>query len=120
MPLILPNTTQATIRREGTDVLLFVNGNLVLRAPWQQAEQLAAGIRAKAKEAEEEAKAPQIAADQAVLMRAGFRIGLTDRPDIKSEAMKEAMWDPQLRRFIHREPTESDARVGTPGLRRGS
>lgn len=42
----------------------------------------------------------QIIEDQAILMRKGAPIGLSDNPDIQKEARKEASWSRKLRRFI--------------------
>jgi hypothetical protein len=54
MILIQDQVKALTIRREGTNVLLFdgKTGALIARMPWDVAERLAVGLMAKAAEAE--------------------------------------------------------------------
>lgn len=91
---------EVTVRREGGRVLLLHNGTLLFSLPWQAAIDLSRALYAKAKQAEEEARAAQIVYDQAILTRVGFPIGLSNRPDILQEAAKEAAWNSDLRRYI--------------------
>ena len=112
---------QATVRCEGTRVQLIVNGECVLDVPWEGADAIATALRIKAREAEEEAKAEQIAYDQAILTRLGVPVGLSNRPDILHEACKEAAWDSDLRRYIPSALAKgiaSQAVFGTPTIRR--
>ena len=89
-----------TVHQEGERVQLIANGQLVADMPWDAALALAHALRIKAKEAEETIKAEAIAIDQAILLRLGVPIGLTDHPDIRAEARKEAAWNSDLRRYI--------------------
>lgn len=102
MPTIIPASLpkQATVRREGSRVLLFAGDQLVLELPWQAADELARAISGKSRRAEEHAKAEAIARDQAILMRAGARVGLSSDPKIQDEAGKLAAWDSDLRRYM--------------------
>jgi len=88
------------VRQEGTRVLVLEGGRLVLELPWEAALTLARALQVQGKRAEEEAKALEIVADQAILTRLGAPIGLTSRPDLLREAAREAAWDSRLRRYI--------------------
>jgi hypothetical protein len=81
-------------------VLFIVDGRIVFDAPYQAALQIAGAIHAKAKEAEEEANAHLIIADQALLTRLGVPFGLTNRKDMLRAAANEAAWNSNLRRYI--------------------
>lgn len=99
--ILIPKQRSVTVRCEGTNVMLFVDGQLVLDIPWEHALELSKAIHIQAKRAEELAAAPQIVADQAILMRAGWPFAsLTSRPDILKEAGKEAAWNSDLRRYM--------------------
>lgn len=89
-----------SVRQEATQVVVIRNGATVFDMPWDAALQLAQAIYTQAKRAEELAKADAIAGDQAVLLRLGVPLGLSDRPDIQQEAQKRAAWDSDLRRYI--------------------
>jgi len=96
----IPKQKAVTIRNEGSRVLLIVEGRAVLDISWEAADQLARAIRAKARDAEEVAKADPIARDAAILLRAGVPVGLTSHPKIREEAGKRAAWDSDLRRYM--------------------
>lgn len=104
-----------TVRQEGEKVLLLSGGILIAEMPWQAADQLAAALKAKARQAEELQKAEQIAFDQAVLMRGGFPIGLTRHKAIISEAVKQAFWNTDLRRYMPG-GVKSQEIFGTPAI----
>lgn len=89
----------ATIRREGSKVVLIVNGAATV-LPWEAAEEIGRGLIAKARQAEEQEKALGIIADHALLLRAGFPVGLTNRPDMQAEAAHVAQFDRDLRRYL--------------------
>lgn len=117
-PLVLVRgeTAQAiTIRREGTRVLLIVDGRAVAEMPWRKADELAVAIRSKARAAEEQEKALEVARDNAILLRAGVRIGLSDDPRIREETGKIAAWDRNLRRYMPG-GIRSQELVGTPAV----
>ena len=96
----IPKAKEVTIRQEGERVLIIKNGIAIMDLPWDAAFTLAKAITTQAKKAEEIAKALDIISDQAILTRVGFPIGLTRNPKIMKEAMKEAAWNTQLRRYI--------------------
>lgn len=80
-------------------ILLQLAGRQLL-FPRPLARELWRALVAKARQAEEQAKAEEIAADAAILFRAGAPFGLSDDPKIQSEAVKEAAWNRELRRCM--------------------
>ena len=88
------------VRQEGERVLLLEGGRAILDLPWDAALELARAIHIQAKRAEELAKIEEIVRDQSILARLGIPFGLTNRIDALKEAMKEAAWNSQLRRYI--------------------
>lgn len=78
------------IRQEGKRVAVVANGRLALDLPWEQALELARALKVKALAAQQWAQAEQLVADQALLLRAGAPVGLTDNPLIQREAWKAA------------------------------
>ena len=91
--------TEFRIRQEGSNVLLFVNGKVVVNLPWDAWLELSREIIAKARQAEQIAKADKVIKDQALLQRYGFPIGVTNNKDMQKEAMNEAAWGSELRRY---------------------
>lgn len=119
--ILVPNLTRMTVRREGTRVLLLVDGKLLADWPWDAAKEIAKAIRIQALRAEEQTKAEQIIMDQAILTRIGAPVGLTDRPDFQRAAANEAAYNSDLRRYIRGRAAgglESRAIVGVPTIRR--
>lgn len=100
MNIVPAEQKEFTIRQEGDRVLLILNGRLVASMPWQAAESLAKAIRIQAKSARNFAQRDRLIFDQAILMRTGFPVGLSDHPYILREAAKEAAWNSDLRRYI--------------------
>lgn len=100
--VLFPRTGTRTlsVRQEGDHVLVIRNGQAILDLPYQAALDLAKALRIKGKAAEEIAKAEQVIFDEAILLRVGANIGLTNHPVILREAMKEAAWNSDLRRYI--------------------
>ena len=92
--------TQVTVRRDGLDVVLVVNGQRIIDIPWDAALMLARAMTVQAHNIEEQVKAPAIAFDQGLLMRKGIPIGLTSDPRILHEAGNEAAWNPLLRKAL--------------------
>lgn len=88
------------IRQDGDRVLLIKEGRLIANMPYSAAKELARALIIQSARAETEAKALQVAADHAILLRTGAPFGLTNRPDIRDEAAKIALYDKDLRRFI--------------------
>lgn len=97
----LVTAKSATVRQEGTHVILIQDGRAVLALPWDGALELARAIYSQAKRAEELANADAIATDQAILLRLGVPLGLSKRRDIQQEAQRRAAWDSGLRRYIN-------------------
>jgi hypothetical protein len=89
-----------TVRQEGAQVLLLSGGVLLGALPWQAADDLARALRAKARVAETSSKAAQVAQDDAVLLRAGFPMGLSSNAKIRAESEKLAAWDRKLRNYM--------------------
>jgi len=119
--IIVPKARQVDVRREGTRVALIVDGREVLAGEYTQFLELIKALYTQAKLAEEEANAQKIIYDQAILTRLGLPLGLSNHPVILSEAMKEAAWNSNLRRYI--EPQRaggiaSQAVFGTPTIKK--
>lgn len=73
--------------------------------PVKLASALWTALVGKAREVEEQEKAEAVAFDEAVLLRSGVPIGLSDDSKILEEAKKLAAWDPDLRRYIPSVPS---------------
>lgn len=113
--LFIPHLRSIDIRCDGNNVQILERGRLLIELPWKAADALAQAISAKARQAEELDKAQSIALDQALLLRAGVPIGLTNHPRIKAEAAKEAAWNRKLRRALPG-GVKSMEHVGTPNV----
>ena len=96
----IPKIRNVTTRVEGGMVQLIENGTLLFDLPWEAAKSLSRAIRMQAARAEQNAKINKVIADQAVLIRKGFPIALTSRPDVFKEAGNEAAHDRTLRRAL--------------------
>ena len=113
--LIVPKRKDCRVRQEGTRVLIISEGKLLLDLPWKAALEVSKGLRIAAKLAEEEVNVLKIIADQALIQRTGFPVGLTNNPAIQKEAMKEAVHNRDLRRALPG-GIKSQSIVGTPTL----
>lgn len=111
------SVTSVTIGQDGPRVLLSVDGKTI-SIPWEHADEIARAIQGKARQAEEDQKALGIAADNAVLLRVGVPIGLSNRPDILAESASIAQYDRDLRRHVPG-GVKSRETFGTPTIRRG-
>lgn len=98
---------------EGSDVFFEIDGR-AFRVGWEKALEIAGALREAARRAEEHAKANQLIADGAILLRAGCPIGLSSRPDIKAEVRKEAQHNAQLRRYMPSPSIRSTEAWGVP------
>ena len=117
--VIVPKIKRASIERDGIDVVVIMNGRRVLDVPWDAALQLARAITIQARRIEEQVKALDIIADQALLMRSGAPFGLTSHPDLIAEAKKEAVNNPKLRKYLTGKRAGgigSDSVVGKPTI----
>lgn len=73
-------------------------------------------LLAKARECEEQEKAPQIVKDNAVLDRLGMPFGLSNDPKIKAATRHEALNSSELRKAIPLVGIKSAEVVGTPTI----
>lgn len=108
--------TSVDIKQYGASVLIRLRDGqreFVTEMPWNVALDIVAALREKAKAAEEYATANNIIFDQALLIRSGAPFVLSDHPDIRSEAKKEAAHHPTLRKLPSIKSTEA---VGVPTL----
>ena len=70
---------------------------------------------AKARECDEQEHAPQVALDNAILLRGGVPIGLSNDPKIQEETVKEAVHNRDLRRYMPG-GVKSTVLLGTPAI----
>jgi len=116
MPEIhVPKIKLATVRRDGLDVVILIDGKMAAELPWDAALLLADAIKEQARRIEEWVKAEQIAYDEAILLRKGIPLGLTSNPVIIKEAGKLAGWDSNLRRYLPGGVRSQEA-VGAPSV----
>lgn len=80
--------------------IIMAGADPVMDMPWQKADEFAAALTRMARRGEEYCKANQIIADNALLQRSGASFGLSDRADINSETVKEALHNRALRRLL--------------------
>lgn len=87
--------------RDGGDVVVVVTPDgKAHELPWQVADELAKALRAQARRVEEREHAERLALDAAIVFRAGAPFGLTSHPKIQAEAVKLALGDRSLRRYM--------------------
>jgi hypothetical protein len=98
--IIAARIRDITVRQEGNRVILIEDGKAILDVPWQYADKIAKAMRSKARAAEEQDKAPAIAMDAAIVLRAGLPFGLSSDPKIMAESRKLAAHDRDLRRYM--------------------
>lgn len=96
----IPKFRSVTIRVEGGMVQFIENGMMILDLPWEAAKKLSRVIRHQAAVAEQNTKVLKVISDQALLIRKGFPIALTNRPDVFKEAGNEAAHNRELRRAL--------------------
>ena len=113
----IPKIRDVRVRQDGKKVILIEEGKAILTLPWEVALELSNAMRAQAKRAEELDKAKQIIGDQALLIRKGVPLGLSNHPSILKEATKEAVHNKFLRRAIpFSKGVESQEIFGTPSI----
>ena len=106
-----------TVRQEGANVVILLDGRLVAELPWSHALNLGQGITYQARKAEEIAKHERVTADAALLLRAGSPINIVNDPGIADEAIKMAQYDRNLRRHLPGSPNlDSKMEVFAPSL----
>jgi hypothetical protein len=92
---------RVTVRYDGSDLLLvFEPCGWLIKWPPAEYSKISDALHAKAGLAEEFDEALRIAREHAILLRAGFPMGLTSNPLIQAEAKTIAEHDRDLRRFM--------------------
>lgn len=114
--IILHKLKEATVRAEGLDVLVFFDGRKIMDMPWDVALRLAKAITIQARRGEEQVKALQIVADNALLLRTGAPFGLSNDPNIIEESKKEALYNPKLRKYLPFKGITSQEALGKPTI----
>lgn len=105
------------IRQDGAHVqVVKMDGTVLLDLPWDAAIQVANGMIHHAKEIESIVKHESIARDQAILIKGGYRIGLTNNKHIQAEAMDAALYDRDLNRYMG-PGIKSQEQFGTPTIK---
>lgn len=107
---------QINVGVDGNKVLLTINGKTEV-IPWEAADEIAKALTTKARQAEEEEKALLIVQDNALLLRAGVPIGLSNRKDIQQESAFVAQFDNKLRKHLPGGVKSTEV-FGTPSVRR--
>lgn len=106
------------IRNEGDHVVIIDSiGHTIFNAPYNQALVVVQEFYKAAKAAEEVAEHEKIAYDNAILLKTGVHLGLTNHKDIKQESADVALYDPKLRRYLGSGIRSQEA-VGTPTVRK--
>lgn len=102
---------------DGSKVLFKIDDKVV-EMPWNVAEDLYRAILIQTRKAETFAKANQIIFDQALLMRAGASVGLSNNPAVIKTAINEAAHNATLRRYMKPkfEGIQSQETFGTPRI----
>ena len=115
---LIPAHDQLDIRREGNRVLLLKGGALLADMPWEAALEVARALQALGKQAEQIAKIEKVIDDQAILLRSGVALGLTNNPAAQHEALRKAEFDPALRKHYPNKlgGIPSDAVIGIPTI----
>lgn len=98
--IYVPQIRNVRVRVEGGMVQIIEKGTLILDLPWQAARELSKAIRSQAARAEQNTKIENIVADQALLIRKGFPIALTNKPEVFKAAGNEAAHGRTLRRAL--------------------
>ena len=111
----LARVRSVTVRLEGAEVLILEGGRLLLRMPWDAALEFAQAVVHQARRVEEIAKRERIVHDQAILNRLGIPVGLVNDPRLRADAMSEAHWNSQLRRYLPGGVRSQEA-VGAPTI----
>ena len=92
--------TTISVRHDNGKVVLIIDHGKGISIPWEYGDHVAKAITAKTRKAEEYCKANQIIADNALLQRSGFPIGMSDNPIINKETAHMAFYDRALRKYV--------------------
>jgi hypothetical protein len=101
---------------DATHTLMVFQGRVVASIPWQACLEVGASFTVAARKGEELAKAPDIIAQDALLVRTGAPFALTDNPRIRDASYNDAQWDPHVRRAMPLRAVPSPRQCGTPTL----
>lgn len=88
------------IAPDGDHVLIIVDGRQIARMPAAAADAVASALKNAARIADEHANRDRIVFDHAILTRAGFPVGLTNRPDLQDRVRVESAWNREIRRYM--------------------
>ena len=102
---------------------LIINGALVCKMPIQQAKEVGKALNQQANKLQEIINREQIIFDQAMLSRSGAKFGLITDPRLKLPAIKEALYNSKLKRWLFGRSKgmgniQSKGIVGAPALHR--
>jgi hypothetical protein len=111
----VPKIKEVQVARDGSHVVLVQNRQRIFSLPWDATLMVAKAMMIQARRIEEELKATQIAFDQGLLIRKGIPFGLTSNPRIFQDAVKEALYNPTLRKAMPFGIKSQEA-VGAPAL----
>lgn len=101
--IVVPKLKQLDVRLDeaGGHVVILSEGREAARFPvGEVAERVAKAILIQSKRGEEVLNAENIILDNAILLRAGASIGLSNHPKIREETAKEAVSNRNLRRYM--------------------
>jgi hypothetical protein len=116
---LVPSVTHRTIRIHNPHTLILIkDGRTIDEMTPEAAIAWAQAVIGQAKKAQEmqEKNAEKLAFDGAVLLRAGFPVGLTNNPKILDMTRKEAESNRELRRHMPG-GIKSTSQVGAPAVR---
>ena len=114
------NQMRLLIDRNQKKILQLINGKQVAAFSAKQAREVAGQMMYQAGLLEHLESPDSIIKDQAILMRSGINIGLSDNKDIRKEAQKEAEGNRDLRRYIDGSKGLSEREtMGVPKIKLG-
>lgn len=96
--------------------MLIESGRAITELPWEAALQLSRAIQAKARRAEEIAKAEAVAMDHAILLRSGAPFGLALNRRVRAFAEHLAVTSRRLQRYMPG-GVKSQESLGVPVVR---
>jgi len=104
-----------TVKQHKGSIVLELDGKYICDMPWDVAQDLARAVISVSKLAEEHEDAPRIIKQDAMLIRSGAPLSLTNNKKIREAAYQAAQWDRDLRQMpIKGVPSPKE--VGTPSL----
>lgn len=91
-------TLQVRQHKVAGRVVLLIDGHYLCDMPWQSVDEYINVLKGAARLAENAEKAEKQVLDQAILLRAGMPVGLSQNKKVFDEAKKEAVHNRELRR----------------------